>query len=242
MTNIFHHLSPGRKQAFYNFDNGNDTGNRKCVPNNSHPPLISQPVGIYDLMEDDDLVKSKKFVKVRSIGQVEMQPDIVEFCVKITATKIHRDQAKESIAKRENFVMTALQKLKIPKSHIHISSIVKRIPSTQKKSTIARTVSRENLTKAAASFLRTKLIEQEAGDHSDATSVELPQFPEDNNEDENPDNSDTKLLFITEICVKCSRLSHYIKLCSICNEKLDHRVKISAPEIRFSVDAIQKAT
>lgn len=86
---------------------GLSSGTRDSLEFN-HLPLPEEPPGLYDtLITDSDMALTKrKFVKVTSSGEVEMEPDSVEFCVKITTNKTDPPAAKESVRKRKDFVLT----------------------------------------------------------------------------------------------------------------------------------------
>jgi hypothetical protein len=109
----------------------------------SHPPLPEEPPGLYDtLITDSDMALTKrKFVKVSSSsGEMEMEPDEVEFCIKITTNKVEASQARESVKKRKDFILAALKKFRIP-SDFPIFSIAKRSPTQIHKGTGTRPAS-----------------------------------------------------------------------------------------------------
>jgi len=211
-----------------NSDNNNNSNSFQY----DHPPLPSEPAGLYDtLITDADMAyMKKKFVKVTSSGQVEMNPDIVEFCIKITTNKDDATKGRESVKKRKDFILAALKKFGITDDNILASTIVKRVPHPivgpdpddlflQEAQEMAYALRRERM------HSNRGLQDDKAGDNQHKDDLEKKS-----------------LVYFEELCVKCGSLVQYLKVFSICNEKLDRHVEISRPVVRFSPICLQSST
>lgn len=161
-----------------------------------------------------------------------MEPDIVEFCIKITTNKDDATKGKESVKKRKDFVLAALKKFGIADNNILASTIVKRVPHPivgpdpddlflQEAQEMVYQLKRDRIHGAKG---RGQQAEDKVGD--------------------NPKEELEKkvLVYFEELCVKSTSLVQYLKVFSICNEKLDHHVEISRPVVRFSPICLQSAT
>lgn len=198
--------------------------------NGSRLPSLKDPSGVYSvLMTDSDMALTKrKFVKVSSVGEIELSPDRIEFCVQITSTKPDMTAAKESIRKRDEYIMLALKKLGVPDTGVSTTTMVKRYK-----------------------------LEDEAEDNDDVLEVKILRDAEKqlttknkkskkekknvcNNNDEDPLLSSARVKVIKELYVVCGSLNMYMELFSIVNEKLDQQVNVSPPVIRITPENIQQ--
>jgi len=176
----------------------------------------------------------KKFVKVTSQSEIEMEPDRVEFCVKITTNRKELAEAKESVKKRRDFVISAIKKFKISDEDVTEMTICRRHGSL---SDLDREQQEDN-----EFFLQL-----------DAKST-LKKFAEYHSEKKSKGGDDggggftvekerqEKLDYSNEITVKCDSLIKYLKVFSICNEKLDRHVFVSQPVVRFTPAHLQNNT
>jgi len=160
-----------------------------------------------------------------------MEPDIVEFCVKITTNKDDAAKGKESVKKRKDFVLAALKKFGIADNNILASTIVKRVPHPI-VGPDPDDLFLQEAQELAYQFKRDKI--QGAKGHRQDKVGDNPK--------EEVEKKGGTLVYFEEICVKCTSLVQYLKVFSICNEKLDHHVEISRPVVRFSPICLQSAT
>lgn len=162
-----------------------------------------------------------------------MDPDIVEFCVKITTSKKDAAHAKESVKKRKDFVLTVLKKYGIPDDGVLVSTIVKRMPRgiddlddlyLQEAQEEAHVLRRDRLAKQE----NEGVVEDNAENNNNPTAKD--------------DIAKKFLVYFEEICVRCNSLVQYLKVFSICNEKLDRHVEVSRPVVKFSSNRRQLYT
>jgi len=184
-------------------------------------PLTSDPSGIYSvLITDSDMALTKrKFVKVSSIGEVEVSPDRVEFCIQITSTKPDMVAARESIRKRDDFIMLALKKLGVPDKGISTASMVKRYKL-------------EDEAEDDDNVLEVKILRdfEKQMAKSNGKGGEVPKDPMLDVE---------RMKVVKELYVVCESMNQYMELFSIINEKLDHQVNVSPPVIRITPHSLQ---
>jgi len=185
-------------------------------------PLANEPSGVYSItMTDSDMALTKrKFIKVSSVGEVEVCPDRVEFCVKIVCTKQDIAAARESVRKRDDFLMLALKKVGVPQNGISSTSLVKRFKVSDE--------AEDN-----DDILERKLLRD----------IEKQMNAKNNNKGEkDPVLDEEKIKVIKELYVICNSLNQYMELFSIVNEKLDRQVIVSPPVIRVSPEYLQCQT
>ncbi|CAL8125854.1 unnamed protein product [Orchesella dallaii] len=186
---------------------------------NQRIPLTSDPSGIYSvLITDSDMALTKrKFVKVSSIGEVEVSPDRVEFCIQITSTKPDMVAARESIRKRDDFIMLALKKLGVPDKGISTASMVKRYKL-------------EDEAEDDDNVLEVKILRDFERQMANGNGADVPKDPMLDVE---------RMKVVKELYVVCQTMNQYMELFSIINEKLDHQVNVSPPVIRITPQSLQ---
>jgi len=181
----------------------------------SHPPLPEEPSGLYDLLitDSDMALSKKKFLKVSSIGQVEVEPNRVEFCILIKTSRTDPVQAKESIKKREDYIMATLKKCRVSEKDIKCTEIVKRIEAEDE----------DNNECDQQNKGRNKQVNADIN----ANVKNLDPYQPGG------------LCWRREICITCESLIKYMQIYSVCMEKLDRNVVISQPVVRFSPEHMQ---
>jgi hypothetical protein len=97
------------------------------APYSNSLPHPKEPSGLYDILvtDSDMLLAKKKFLKVSSTGEMEVEPNRIEFCIQITTSRTDLTLAKESIKKREDYILSCLKKHQI--KDVNSSLIVKRM-------------------------------------------------------------------------------------------------------------------
>jgi hypothetical protein len=185
-------------------------------------PLASEPSGVYSItMTDSDMaLTKKKFIKVSSVGEVEVCPDRVEFCIQIACTKPDVATARESVRKRDEFLMLALKKVGVPSAGVSSTSLVKKFKLGDEVE--------EN-----DDLLERKLLRD--------VEKQLNNKQGNNNEND-PILDAERTKVIKELYVVGNSLNQYMELFSIVNEKLDRQVNVSPPVIRVSPEYLQKQT
>lgn len=195
--------------------------NNDNINESSRIPLAKDPSGMYSiLVTDSDMSLTKrKYVKVSSVGEVEVSPDRIEFCVQITSNRSDKLAAKESIRKREDFIMLALKKLGIPSSEVTSTLIVKKYKLEDEEDVDDDILEAKILRDAEKQFT---LRKEKKGD-KDPLKQE-------------------RIKVMKEMYVVCSSVNTYMELFSIINEKLDKQVNMSPPIIRITPQRIQEKT
>lgn len=199
----------------------------------SRLPMSSDPSGVYSiLMTDSDMALTKrKFVKVSSIGELEVSPDRVEFCVQITSTKTDMAAARESIRKRDEFILLALKKLGVLQSGISSTSMVKRFKLEEEAN------DDDDILEAKILRDAEKQLSLSARKGNKRTSR---SHSNNNVAAKDPLLDTERIKVIKELYVVCDNLNQYMELFSIINEKLDKQVNVSPPVIRITPENLQK--
>jgi len=187
---------------------------------NQRIPLTSDPSGVYNvLITDSDMALAKrKFVKVSSVGEVEVSPDRIEFCIQITSNKPDMVAARESIRKRDDFIMLALKKLGVLESGISTASMVKRYKLGDE--------AEEDDNVLEVKILR-DFENQMAKSNGKVGILKDPMLDEE------------RVKVVKELYVVCESMNQYMELFSLVNEKLDHQVNVSPPVIRITPQTLQ---
>lgn len=192
----------------------------------SRLPTSKDPNGVYSvLITDSDMALTKrKFVKVSSVGEVEVAPDRVEFCVQITSTKTDMIAARDSIRKRDEYIMLALKKLGVPQTGISTTSMVKKYKLEEEAD-------------EDDDILEAKILR----DVEKQLSARKGKKGNNNNDDDAIKDLDKeRVKVVKELYVVCDNLNQYMELFSIVNEKLDRQVNVSPPVIRITPECLQK--
>ncbi|CAG7709924.1 unnamed protein product [Allacma fusca] len=61
----------------------------------------------------------KSFVKVTGVASLEIEPDVIEFCVKITSNKPDLAECRSSVKKREEYISSVLKRNSIQEINSH---------------------------------------------------------------------------------------------------------------------------
>lgn len=99
----------------------------------------------------------KNFVKVTGQASLELEPDVIEFCIKITSSKPDLPDCRSSVKKREEYISSVLKKNYIKDIASH--EMIQKIEKTVASASASRSDSKE---KSEEAILKTEfLLEKE---------------------------------------------------------------------------------
>jgi len=179
----------------------------------SHPPLPNDAPGVYPtlMVSESDLALTKRqFVKVSGEGEIEVDPNNIQFCVRIVSQKPDVNEAKASVQKREDYILGVF-----------------------KKSSIVKVVATSMIAKACNIVKPFDLI-----DENDETAFFRNQIASIIPREKSSTQLNSYVVK-RELNVTCDSMLKYLQVLSSCTEKLDQQVLISQPVIKFTPDHIQ---
>lgn len=186
----------------------------------SHPPLPNEEAGVYSslMLTDSDLALTKrKFVKVSGEGEIEIDPNLIQFCVRVTSQKPDINEAKSSVQKREEYILGVLKKSGIPSANI--SSTSRTIKSSKKLTENEDENDEMAYFRNQVSSLNPQVDVGEKGSKGNVQPISY--------------------ILKKELNVNCDSMLKYLKVLSACTEKLDQQVLVSQPIIKFTASYLQ---